>query len=474
MQEANRIDLLIVFCYLMGMIGIGLWASKKVKNLADFSLAGRSLGYPVMIGTLVGATIGAASTLGKAGKAYQVGIFLFIATLGYGIGLILFAFLSKRLREIGLWTIPDALRMRYGGGMEIVVAVVLILAVIALFGGQVIGIGVLFSSFGESLGLTYTSAMIVAGGIVIFYTVAGGLFAVAYTDFIQVFIMMLGVGWILPHAILTRASGVGDIWHLLAPSDGNLLGGMTVAYVVSIFLIDIPFCLVDPTLWQRANAARSGTVITRSMFVAAAIYFYWSMVCVVLGVLGAVLIPDLVQHYGSTDTIIPALTVGYLSPVVVGLCLAALMGVMMSTASVALLITGTTLSHDLIRPLRPDLSEKRLMILSRITVLVVGISGIVLALVMEGIFDLLLLSFAVYVSGVFVPTMAALYWDKATRTGAISSGMAATIVVVALYALDKPYGVEPIMVSLVVSAALMAVVSRITYRPERATPRLFR
>jgi Na+/pantothenate symporter len=92
---------------------------------------------------------------------------------------------------------------------------------------------------------------------------------------------------------------------------------------------------------------------------------------------------------------------------------------------------------------------------------------------MEGIFDILLLSFAIYVSGVFVPTMAALYWEKATRTGAIASGIAATLVVVALYALDKPFGVEPIMVSLVVSAVLMTVISWVTYRPEQATPKLF-
>jgi len=109
---------------------------------------------------------------------------------------------------------------------------------------------------------------------------------------------------------------------------------------------------------------------------------------------------------------------------------------------------------------------------AKITILVVGVFGVFFALFMKGIFDIMLLAFAIYVSGVFVPTMTALYWEKATRKGAIASSVVATIVVILLYALKKPFGIEPIMVSLLVSLILMVVVSLITYKPELATPRL--
>ncbi len=474
MAAVSWLDVTIIIAYLIGMIGVGVWSSKKVKNLADYSLAQGSLGYPVMIGTLVGACIGAASTFGKAGKAYSVGSFFFFATLGYGIGLAWFGRFSKRLREAKVWTIPEVIRKRYGAGMELSMGAVMLVAVVAVFGGQIIGMGAIFTAVGKSFGLTYTSAIIIAAGVIIFYTLVGGLFAVAYTDMIQSAIMILGIGIILPAFVLTKASSAGDLWIMLRPPPGNLLGGMSPLYVISIFLIDIPFCLVDPSLWQRSQAAKSDRVISRSALVSAGIYTYWSLVCVALGVSGAILIPNVAARFGSSDAIIPALTISYLPAGLIGFCLAGMMAVMMSTASVALLITGTTLSNDLVRPLRPGISEKTLLIAARITVLVVGVLGVFFALWIKNIFDLLLLAFAVYVSGVFFPVMAALYWDKATRAGAVVSSVAASIIVIALYALNKPFHIEPIMVSLTVSAALMAAVSLATYNPETATPRILR
>ncbi len=471
-------DVIIIAAYLGAMLGVGIWSSRKIKDLTDFALAGKSLGYPVMIGTLVGAAIGAASTFGKAGKAYHVGSFFFLATMGYAIGLALFGVFSRRLRRAGIWTIPDAIRARYGKGMEIIMGAVMLVAVIAVFGGQIIGMGAIFSSIGGTYGLTYKSSIIIAGAVIVFYTLVGGLFAVAYTDLIQSAIMLVGIGIILPVAVTSKAVEAGIVWDALIPEPGNLLGGMTPLYVVSIFLIDVPFCLVDPSLWQRANAARTGRVAQRSAFVTSGVYIWWSFICVLLGVLGAALIPDVSERLGSSDAVIPALTIKYLPPAAVGLCLSGLMAVMMSTASVVLLITGTTLSNDLVKPLRPEISEKGLLISARVTVLIVGILGIIFALFAKNIFDLLLLAFAIYISGVFFPTMAALYWDKATKTGAAVSAVAATLTVSALYGLKEfgvpmPFGVEPIMISLIVSFVSMYAVSVMTYDPEKATPKIF-
>jgi Na+/proline symporter len=350
----------------------------------------------------------------------------------------------------------------------------MMMAVIALFGGQIIGMGQIFSSVGRSFGLTSTSCILVAGSILIIYTMVGGLFAVAYTDMIQTMIMIVSIGFILPAMVLSEAGSQGNVIELIKPPPGgDLLGGMTVLYIVSIFIIEASFCMVDPGLWQRANASKNDRIIKNSMFVTAGVYVYWSAVCVLLGVLGTVLIPNLVEVHETSDAVIPVLAVSYLPPVLVGLVLAGLMAVMMSTASVALLISGTTVANDLVKPLKPGMSDRALLIAARATVLVVGVLGVIFALLMEGIFEIVLLAFAIYVSGVFVPVIAALYWDKATKAGAVASSAAATVVVVALYALDKPYDIEPIFVSLLVSLVTMVSVSLATYDPATATPRLF-
>jgi len=104
-----------------------------------------------------------------------------------------------------------------------------------------------------------------------------------------------------------------------------------------------------PGSGRGLNAARSGKVIKNSLFVTAGVYLYWSVIVVIIGILGISLLPQLVSTYGSTDAVIPAMIVKFLPPGIVGLCLAGLMAVMMSTASVALLISGTTIANDVIK-----------------------------------------------------------------------------------------------------------------------------
>ncbi|MDD5647582.1 MAG: sodium:solute symporter family protein [Dehalococcoidia bacterium] len=474
MDSVSWVDIGIILVYLAGMVAVGIWTSRKVKNLTDYSLAGKSLGYLVMIGTLVGAAIGAASTMGKAGKAYELGIIFVTAGFGYIAGLVVFGLLSSRLRRLGIWTIPEALYKRYGKGINQACGAAMFITVIALFGGQIIGIGLIFTAVGQSLGLTYTTSIILAGVVMILYTVLGGLFAVAYTDLIQTVIMVVSIGVILPIFILANDSGsiLAGAWQTAATGTGQ---GISVIYLISIWIIDFCFCLVDPGLWQRANAANSGKVIRNSMFVTAGVYLYWSVVVVLLGLLGIFLIPNIVQSYGSADAVIPVMIVKYMPVGLVGLCLAGLMAVMMSTASVALLISGTTIANDLIKAARPQTSETRLLLWAKLVIVLVGALGIVFAMVMRGIFDILLLAFAVYVSAVFIPAMAAFFWKKATRQGAIVSSIVSTIVCVALYAVKQfveiPW-LEPIVISLAVSLILMWTVSRATYKPESATPKL--
>ena len=474
MNSISWVDIGIIFVYLAGMVAIGIWTSRKIKNLEDYSLASKSLGYVVMIGTLVGAAIGAASTMGKAGKAYEFGIIFITAGFGYIAGLIVFGLLSGKLRQLGIWTIPEALYKRYGKGINLACGAAMFITVIALFGGQIIGIGLIFTAVGQSIGLTYTTSIILAGAIMILYTVLGGLLAVAYTDLIQTVIMLVSIGIILPIFILTSDSGaaLAGAWQTATTGTGV---SISPVYLVSIWIIDFCFCLVDPGLWQRANAARSGKVIKNSMFVTAGVYMYWSVVVVLLGILGISLLPQITAAYGSTDAVIPVMIVKYLPAGLVGLCLAGLMAVMMSTASVALLISGTTIANDLIKVARPQTSEKKLLLWAKVVIVLVGALGIIFALVMRGIFDILLLAFAVYVSAVFIPAMAAFFWRKATRQGAVVSSIVSTIVCVVLYAVKQfveiPW-LEPIVISLAVSLILMWTVSKATYKPETATPKL--
>ena len=460
---------------MIGLLGVGFYASRKINDSMDFSIAGRRIKFPVLLGTLIGTSIGAASTMGKAGKAYEFGIMLFFATMAYAIGLFIFGLIAPAIRRSNIWNIPDALFLRYGNGMRLAFAITMILSVTALFGTQLIATGLAITSLAGEWQISYTTAIIGAGTIMILYTMMGGLLAVAYTDLLQTIVMISVVGILLPIIIISDL-GVATTMTMLIPPADNIWGGLTLMYVISIFLIDLPFSLIDPSLWQRAAASSDASSIRKGMFAASGVYVFWSFVVVFLGVIAAGLFPGLAESAEGVDAAIPKLVITYVPIGLKGLCLAAMMAIMMSTADTVLLVAGTSFSRDIYQALRPATQDRTLLSISRGFILVVGALGIIFALNMKGIFDLILIAFAIFVSGAFVPTLAALFWKKATRAGAIVSSVCASIAVVALYGMKMsgllPAWIEPIFISIVLSLLLMVVVSHLTYNPTTATKRL--
>jgi SSS family transporter len=470
-----NVDLTLVGLYLAAMLGVGFFASRKIKDNLDFSIAGRGIGFFLLLGTLVGTTIGAASTLGKAGKAMEFGVAVFFATLAYPTGLFLFGLMAPAIRRTRIWSITDALHQRYGKGIKLAFGITLVLSVTSMFGTQLLAVGLTLTSIlGETV-IGHTQIILITGAVMILYTVMGGLVAVAYTDFIQSLIMVVSIGLLLPGFILADV-GTAVALDYVTPQPGRFWGGLSPVYVVSIFLIDLPFCLIDPSLWQRAAAAENPAVIRKAMFLTSGVYVYWSFVVVFLGIAAFHFFPDLAKASHGVDGAIPRLIVHYMPVGLKGICMAGMMAVMMSTASAVLLIAGTSFSRDIFQTLRPETDERTALTVSRIFIVIIGILGVYFALNMKGIFDLILMAFAIFVSGAFVPTLAALFWEKATKAGAIVSSITASVAVVGLYGLKiarmLPTWIEPVMVSIPLSFILMVVISRMTFNPETATPRL--
>ncbi|MBU2510301.1 sodium:solute symporter family protein [bacterium] len=470
----NLLDIMVIAVFFICMLGVGIYAAKQIKNNTDFAIAGRSIKLPVLIGTLTGTAIGASSTVGTAGLAYKHGIVVAVI-VGYSIGLALFGFVAPIIRRIGVWNIPDVLVLRYGNRMRLVFAVILVLGVIAVFGTQLIAVGLVVTSILGDVGVTYMQAVIGASIVMIFYTILGGLLAVAYTDLLQSLIMFVTVGIIMPIFVLSEVGGAAAL-EFITPEPGNFLGGLTPMYVISIFVVDILFCMIDPSLWQRAAAAKDARSIKIGMFATAGINLYWGLAVVFLGIAASHFFPGLIDSPKGVDAAMPRLIVEYMPVGLKGLCLAAMIAIMMSTADTCLLVAGTSFSHDLISPLKPKFKDKELLLVSRLFILAIGILGVIFALHMTGIFDMILLAFAIFVAGGFAPTIAGIFWDKATKAGAFASSIVGTVSVIVLYALKlsdmlSPW-IDPIIVSVSLSVILMIGVSQLTYKPETATRRL--
>jgi len=466
------IDLVVIAVYFCVLVCIGIYAGRKVKSSEDFMVAGRSLGFPVLLGTLVGSAIGAAATFGKAGKAYEVGYAILIASVAYILGYVVLCFLAPKLQQAKIDTIPSALERRYGKSMRIISAIVLVLSVIALFGAQLIAIGLTAEAVFSDFGITFEHAVIVATLVIIVYTLVGGLLAVAYNDLFQTIIMLIGGGLLLP---LFLSMDLGDQLSsaLISPTT-DFLGGMHWGYVLSFFPIYFAFVLIDPSIWQRIAASKNTSDLKPAFIATAAIFMFWSLIVVTLGVIAFNILPDLAHR----DSVIPTLVMNHMPPLVKGICLAAIMGIIISTADSALLVTGTTVSTDLFKVLKPEISDQQQLLITRITVLVVGIFGLIFALQKSNIFEVMMLALATFVSGLFVPVMAALFYKKATSAAALASAIIGALVQLFAFAAKMsgllPDGVEPILLALICSSLVMWLMSCLTYNQATATLPLLR
>jgi SSS family solute:Na+ symporter len=470
----GTIDLVVIALYFVFILIVGMISYRKVKNETDYSLAGRSLGYPTLIGAITATAIGSGATLGVGGLSHNFGIVVVWSIIAYALGLLGFSVIAGVIRRIKYWTIPEVLLARYGNTARIISAVFLLLGLIALFGVQVAALGTVFTAVGGTLwGVTYGQAVLVAGAVMIAYTFAGGMFALAYTEIVQAVLLLVILGVLLP-VFLFKGIDISRVTATLPSHMFDFFHGVPFYTLIGWFLTLIPICFIDVSLWQRASSARDERVARRSILVSTLLYFGYSLSIILVGIIGFYLYPSLKEIYGTNDVVVPILIINNLPPVMIGLSIAAILAVLMSTAASVLMVAGMTISRDVARLIKPDLNERTALWTARIAVVAIGALGITFSLLMRGIFDMMLLSFAIFIAVAFVPTMAALFWKKATNIGAIASMIGGGITVVALYALKFTVGlpewVEPIAGALIVAVILMYGLSIRTYKPG-VTPR---
>lgn len=468
MQIATA-DLIVIVLYMVALVAVGFYASRKVKNSADYGLAGRSLNFPVLMGTLIGSVIGGIATMGNAGKAYDVGYAVLFASVSYFCGYLLLAAIAPRLREANIDSMPDVLERRYGPGMRLVAALVMLITMAVVFIAQLIAFGVVGSTIFSGLGISYEEAVLIGAVVIVVYTLAGGLLAVAYTDLMQIIVMLLGIGIMLPLFLMKDLGGLEETVAVLTPNREDWLGGMNLGFVLALIPTYMAAVLIDPTAWQRIAAAKHVENLRPALLGTAGVYILWGLLVVFLGVASS----NLYSGLESSDSVIPTLIFEHLPTLAKGLCLAAILAILMSTADTVLLLCGTTMSWDLVRVKRPATSDRTLLKISRATILVVGLLGTLLALTKVPLFMINVVALSIFVSGLFVPVISALYINRVSSVGAAVSGAAGALTALLclllqwLTAITLP--LEPILFGLIASIVALFGVSRLTHSEATAT-----
>ena len=408
-----------IILFLVATLAIGMWAAKQVKGDSEnYLVAGRGLVLPLAAATLMAQSVDSNATLGNTDLAAEFG-FWAGASLPIGLALCLFLtalFFAKPMNRMGLITLPDFYRVKYNRKTEVVASLLMVLSFSFLLAGNLVAGGYLFQTF---LGTTYTAGVMLLAITVFIYTASGGLFAVAYTDAIQVAIAFVGsIGLLIFMAAnfgleIPADTGPMALAQLSDPAAGAAINWATL---LALGLGDI----VAIDFMARIFAAKSPETAQKACLIGSA-------GTIIIGVpfsLIALSAPQILADAGITPEgpILYALLNGVVPPLLGLLVIIAILSASLSTADGAILGTSSVIAHNVIGIRHDDHSAAgdRLLLLTRVMAFVITAMGVFFALKVPQTGVLLLLAFDLGFAGLLIPLAGGLYWSKATWQGALS------------------------------------------------------
>jgi len=418
----NNYQLVIMGGYFLILFGIGIYATRFIKDSTDFLLAGRRLGIVLATAALTATHFGGGFVMGTGEWGFDYGLTGIAYAVGVALSFFLLAFVSARkMRRLSMFTVPDYLEKRYQSKtVRLLGALLSLVAIVGIIGAQV------WASQGALgiLGIDATYAAVIATLLFIVYTAASGLWGVTLTDAFQLLIIFIGI----PVAGVMGVMEAGGFEGIREGIAGLELGmtadayfqplGAGTAMVIAAILPTIMYTLIGQDFYQRLFAARDEDTSFYAAILSGVILSAFAIFPTLTGMASRGIFGDEI----AAAEAVPMLVTEVLPLGVGTLIVAAIIGAIMSTAD-SLLVAGTShITHDIYAELiNPDVEEdsKKMLFLSRLWTVILGVLALVMALTFEAIIDLLLMSYTLYSAGVFIPVVLGLYWKRGNATGAI-------------------------------------------------------
>ncbi|WFO75730.1 sodium:solute symporter family protein [Desulfurococcaceae archaeon MEX13E-LK6-19] len=468
------IDIIVILAiYLLLMLGIGFYSRRYIKNIDDYLVAGRRLGIVFLSATLAATHYGGGFVLGGGAWGVSYGIGGIWYGLACGVGLIVLGlFLAEKTRALAQYTVPDLIDLRYNSKfLRLSSSLLSLAALTGIIGAQVWAMTAVF----EALGLPGYYGAIIATLVFIVYTAASGLWAVTITDLGQIVIGSIGVLVATIAGLITVGgfAGLSNRLSIIAKDIGvtpstyyDLFSpGLTV--IALTLSATVMYTLIGQDFYQRLFAAKTPSIARKAAIVAGILLVVLSFLPVLAGMTALALASDPNEVLNSPKTAIPRLILQIFPGWGAGIFLAAILAAIMSTADSLLSASTSHIIRDIyVQFINPNADNKKLIKLSIITTIIVGILALVVAILVKDIILLLIYSYDIYTSAVFVPVILGLFWSKATKEGAIAALVSgATISLLGITNIIKlPYWEEIYLLSAAISLVIMIVVSILTYK----------
>jgi len=417
-----------VALYLLVSVAIGLYAATRVKNTADYAVAGRSLPLIMIVTTTFATWFGSETVLGIPSKFVEGGLQKTVEDpFGAAFCLIFVGmFFARKLYNMNLLTIGDFYRQRFGKGVEIFSAAVIMISYLGWVAAQITALGLVFNLLSGG-GITTVQGMALGTAIVFIYTVFGGMWSVALTDFLQMIIIVVGLSLIAWFAA-DLAGGTGKVIDYAAGKDMFQFFPEPTLHAwlfwlgaaITIMIGSIP----QQDVFQRVMSAKNADTAVKGPIIGGISYLAFAFVPMFIGVSAFIVMPEVAAQLAAEDSqkILPTLVMERMPVWLQVMFFGALLSAIMSTASATLLAPSTTFVENILKNFHA-LSDKRELRAMRITVFVFTACVLIYSIVMEGtpIYELVAMAYQFPVVGAFWPLVCGLYWKRATTQGAIWS-----------------------------------------------------
>ncbi|QRN85183.1 sodium/proline symporter PutP [Clostridia bacterium] len=472
--------------YLLFMLFVGIYFYKRTSDLSDYILGGRGLNYWVTALSAQASDMSGWLLMGLPGAAYLAGLESVWIAVGLAVGTYLnWKYTAKRLRvytEVAgnALTLSDYFQNRFhdkSNVLRIATAVfILIFFLIYTASGLVAG-GKLFSTV---FGFQYQIAVAVGALAIITYTFLGGFMAVSWTDFFQGSLMFLAI-LLVPAVSIVTLGGFGASQAAIAAINPEMLnpfsdlsgGALSWMAVVSSLAWGFGY-FGQPHILSRFMAIEKADEIKKSRTVAM-IWVIISLFCaVIVGMLGRAIMPGL--EGASVEKVFMLMVQSMFNPWIAGIMLAAILAAIMSTADSQLLVTASAISQDIYRPfIKPNASQKELVWVGRITVIVVALIAFIIALNPNNkVLDLVAYAWAGFGSAFGPAIIISLFWKRMTRNGAIAGILTGGIVALVWQQLSGGlFDLYEIVPGFILASIAIIIVSKMGEEPDEIINREF-
>ena len=428
--------------YLFGMVVAGTVAAKFTKTLEDFGLGGRKLGSWVIALSEKSTDMSTWLLVGLPGQAFKIGLGTIWALIGVFFGsLANWVVIAERLRKFSLRfsaiTLPDYFESRFNDRSHTlrIVGMVLIVFFFTLYvSAQCVGAGKILSA---TFTLSKVQGMAIALGFIIFYTMAGGFLAEAWTDFFQALIMMAGlsllsiVGVVKIGGVTELIRGIGSVSPKALTWGGGATGlAMFVGVIIGGLAIGLGYA-GQPHIVTRYMALSRRS----KMSVAAWIAMVWTFIVLIGAVMVGIVGIGTLGTLEDPETVTTALAVAILPAWLVGIIIAAATAAMMSTVDSQLLIAATSVAEDFWKSLiSREASQQRLLLVGRIATVVIGVAAFLLGIKAErAVYWLVLYAWGGLAASFGPPLILSLRWPRTTKWGVLAGMIVGAVTIVVWY-----------------------------------------